>query len=143
MKIITALLIGKFVQKENGHTIAQTRKDIEEKLALLEGKNSYWHNFQKDDVVDAKMTKQKKEQSDALGFGKVFEQSDDEEDFRKDSKYQKLNKIRKGQSAAKNEQHAITTTSQQLGWREPYDNFTFGNNRSGICRRTFADTGHL
>ena len=49
------------------------------------------------------MTKQKKEQSDALGFGKVFEQSDDEEDFRKDSKYQKLNKIRKGQSEAKKE----------------------------------------
>ena len=87
--------------------------------------------------------KQKKEQSDALGFGKVFEQSDDEEDFRKDSKYQKLNKIRKGQSAAKNEQHAITTTAQQLGWREPYDNFTFGNNRTGMCHRTFHDSGHL
>ena len=87
MKFITALLIACCLQKENGHTIAQTRKDIEEKLALLEGKNSYWHNFQKDDVVNQKTVKQKKEQSEALGFGKVFEQSDDEEDFRKDSKY--------------------------------------------------------
>ena len=71
--LITALLIVLCVQKENGHTIAQTRKEIEEKLALLEGKNSYWHNFQKDDVVQAKTMKQKKEQSEALGFGKVFE----------------------------------------------------------------------
>ena len=59
MKFITALLIGKCVQKENGHTIAQTRKDIEEKLALLEGKNSYWHNFQKDDVVEQKIERPK------------------------------------------------------------------------------------
>ena len=73
----------------------------------------------------------------------MFEQSDDEDDFRKDSKYQKLHKVKKGNTHANQEQHSITTSSQQLGWREPYDNFTYGNNRSGICRRTFADTGHL
>ena len=94
-------------------------------------------------MVEKKTMKQKQEQSEALGFGKVFEQSDDEEDFRKDSKYQKLNKLRKTQDGAKTEQHSITTTAQQLGWREPYDNFTYGNNRSGMCKRTFFDTGHL
>ena len=37
--------------KETGHTALMTRKQIEEKLELLEGKNSYFHNFQHDDVV--------------------------------------------------------------------------------------------
>ena len=29
------------------------------------------------------------------------------------------------------------------GWRQPYDNLNGMNNRSGICRRTFHDYGHL
>ena len=124
-------------------TIAQTRKDIEEKLALLEGKNSYFHNFQHEEVVKKKVAVQTDAQKNAAGFSKVFEMEDEEEDFKKDSKYQHLYKARKAQEASKKEQHTITTSSQQLGWREHYDTFTFGNNRSGMCGRTFHDSGHL
>lgn len=37
----------------------------------------------------------------------------------------------------------IFSRTQQYGWREPYDNLTFGYNKSGICKRTFFDGGHL
>ena len=109
----------------------------------MEGKNSYWHNFQKDEAVAKKTIAQTETQKGAHGFSKVFEVEDEEEDFKKDSKYQHLYKIRKAREDSKNEQHSITTSSQQLGWRDHYDTFTYGNNRSGMCHRTFADTGHL
>lgn len=41
------------------------------------------------------------------------------------------------------QQAGVLITSQTLGWREPYDNLTFGSNRSGMCHRTFHDGGHL
>ena len=48
----------------------------------------------------------------AFGFNKVFEADDEEDDFRKDSKYQQLHKIRKAREESKTEQHSITTSSQ-------------------------------
>ena len=85
MNVISHLFV---VQKENGHTEVANRKAIEEKLHLLEGKNSYYHNFQHADVVAKKTAAQEQAQKDAFGFNKVFEQDDDEDDFTKDSKYQ-------------------------------------------------------
>ena len=81
----------------------QTRKAIEEKLELLEGKNSYFHNFQHDDVVKKKTAEQAEAQKNAFGFNKVFEQEEDEDDFRKDSKYQALHKVRKARAHANQE----------------------------------------
>ena len=57
------------------------------------------------------MSDQTEAQKNAFGFNKVFEMEDEDEDFRKDSKYQHLHKIRKAQAAAKGEQHSITTSS--------------------------------
>lgn len=44
---------------------------------------------------------------------------------------------------AKEMQTAPVTTAQGVGWRENYDNFTYGNARVGHCKRTFHDQGHL
>ena len=52
-------------------------------------------------------------------------------------------KHRKQRDDTKQTQQAILTSAQSLGWREPYDNLTFGNARSGMCQRTFVDKGHL
>ena len=81
----------------------QTKKAIEEKLELLQGKNSYFHNFQHDDVVKKKTVEQAEAQKNAFGFNKVFEQEEDEDDFKKDSKYQNLHKVRKARAHANQE----------------------------------------
>ena len=57
------------------------------------------------------MSDQTEIQKNAFGFNKVFEMEDEEEDFRKDSKYQHLYKKRKQQAEAKGEQHSITTSA--------------------------------
>ena len=57
------------------------------------------------------MAEQTEIQKNAFGFNKVFEMEDEEEDFRKDSKYQHLYKKRKQQAEAKGEQHSITTSA--------------------------------
>ena len=70
---------------------------------MIEGKNSYWHNFQKDEAVAKKTAAETENQKNAFGFSKVFEAEDEEDDFRKDSKYQQLHKIRKAREESKNE----------------------------------------
>ena len=31
----------------------------------------------------------------------------------------------------------------EYGWREPLDTFIFDTKRTGMCKRTFHDVGHL
>ena len=31
----------------------------------------------------------------------------------------------------------------EYGWKTPIDTFTFNTNRTGMCKRTFHDVGHL
>ena len=77
----------------------------------------------------------------------VYESDEEnEESFKFSSKFQHKSKRqnkRKIGDEEKAEQAAVITSAQAVGWREPYDNFTFGNNRSGMCQRTFVDRGHL
>ena len=86
--------------KETGHTALLTRRQIEDKLDLLEGKNSYFHNFQNQDVVKKNLDSQRYAEKNAHGFSRVFEQEDEPEDFRKDSKYQQLHKLRQKRQSA-------------------------------------------
>ena len=80
-------------------------------------------------------------------FDSVFEMDDDTVDranycakCKYESRWCKHRKIR---DDSKQVQQAVVTSAQTLGWKEPYDNFTFGNNRTGMCKRTFNDAGHL
>ena len=55
-------------------------------------------------------------------------------------------KHRKQLKEHKQIQESPLTSHQGIGWREPYDNLTVahsGNNRTGMCLRTFPDKGHL
>ena len=105
------------------------------------------NNFRKDDVVKKQAAADAEDEQRAKGFDNVYEMDDETQDRSQycpkclyESRHCKHREIRKDN---KGEQAAIITSSQALGWREPYDNFTFGNNRSGMCERTFKDTGHL
>ena len=49
---------------------------------------------------------------------------------KQDSRWDKHHRPRE---VAKEQQVGIITSSQQYGWREPYDNLIGDNNRSGIC----------
>ena len=40
-------------------------------------------------------------------------------------------------------QYIPATSSQEYGWRQPIDTFIYGNNKSGVCNKTFKDNGHL
>jgi len=72
------------------------------------------------------------------------EQEEDVANYCKKCKYEsKWCKHRKIRDDAKEQQEAVVTTAQTLGWREPYDNLTFGYNKSGMCKRTFFNHGHL
>ena len=48
-----------------------------------------------------------------------------------------------GREDPKSVQHVPLLTSQVYGWREPIDNMRLGFNRSGVCKKTFHDHGHL
>ncbi len=52
-------------------------------------------------------------------------------------------KHRKDRKEPKGVLAAPSTASQELGWREPIDTFNFNNQKSGMCKRTFYDHGHL
>ena len=81
------------------------------------------------------------------GYDNVFEMEDEAEDrsnYCAKCKYEsRWCKHRKLRDDNKQVQAAVLTSAQTLGWREPYDKLTFGNNRTGMCKRTFFDAGHL
>ena len=95
------------------------------------------------------MAKTKKAANDSevekktYGYDKVFAHYD--EKIAGNTKYEHRTVQKKaGQTGLNREEMVtVTKTSQQIGWREPYDNLTFGNNRTGVCKRTFMDPGHL
>jgi hypothetical protein len=115
--------------------------------AELGKKNSYINNFRKQEVVSAAEQAQKMEEDRARGFDNVNEMDDDEVDrsqYCAKCKYEsRWCSHRKPRDDQKQAQQAVLTSAQALGWREPYDNLTFGNARSGILRRTIHDKGHL
>ena len=79
--MVTALLINLLVlQKEN----AQTKKTIDEQIEALQeqidGKNSYYNNFKKDDVVKDAIIKETQLKSAAQGYDKIFEVEDETAD---------------------------------------------------------------
>ena len=72
------------------------------------------------------------------GFDKVFGE-EEEDNGQKGTFYKK----RQPKGADGATQSAVLTSAQTYGWRQPIDTFSHPNNRSGMCKRTFHDTGHL
>ena len=127
----------------------QTIADLERQKDLLESKNSYINQFKKKQAIDDEENEKKTKQN--FLFDKVFNEDGEErkqdaksEEYCKKCKYEsQWCKHRKLRDDAKQKQDNIVTTSQGLGWKQPYDNLTFGNNRTAICKRSFMDPGHL
>lgn len=95
------------------------------------------------------MAKTKKAEETALkektifGYDKVYAHYD--EKIAGSTLYQDRkvpNKIKRGGSV-RGDLHSVVQSSQTIGWRQPYDNFAHHNNRTGMCKRTFSDKGHL
>ena len=82
-------------------------------------------------------------EKNTYGYDKVFAHYD--EKIAGSNKYEHRTVQKKPKPACLNrdEMVTVTKTSQQIGWRQPYDNLTFGHNRTGVCKRTFMDPGHL
>uniref|UniRef100_A0A7S3SC20 Uncharacterized protein n=1 Tax=Strombidinopsis acuminata TaxID=141414 RepID=A0A7S3SC20_9SPIT len=126
----------------------QTIADLEKMKEQLEQKNSYINQFKKKTAVEEEEREKQTKQN--FLYDKVQDQEEEEEknakaeQYCKKCKYEsKWCKHRKLRDDAHQKQDAIVTTAQGLGWREPYDNLTFGNNRTAICKRSFFDPGHL
>ena len=120
---------------------------IAELEAELGKRNSYIGNFRRADAAAATDAAITAAESNPRGFDNVFEMDDEVEDrsnYCFKCKYEsRWCKHRKTRDDNKQMQPAVLTSAQTLGWREPYDNVVGGNNRSGICKRTFHDSGHM
>ena len=122
-------------------------KRIAELEAELGKRNSYIGNFRKPEAAAATDAQIASAETNPRGFDNVFEMDDETEDrsnYCAKCKYEsRWCKHRKLRDDNKQMQQAVLTSSQTLGWREPYDNVVGGNNRTGMCKRTFHDSGHL
>ena len=78
-----------------------------------------------------------------LGFDKVFAQYDHK--IGGSTKYEERTVAKKHKSVvnAKEEQVAIITSAQQIGWRPQIDDLRLGLNLKANCNRNFYDRGHL
>ncbi|CAI2383745.1 unnamed protein product [Moneuplotes crassus] len=116
-------------------------KEIERLQAELDGKNTYFNIYKKDEV-------KKKEQEDEdakeeLGYDMTHEQEAPENKTWMKRKYGSQWAPERERKPAQETQFIPSTSSQEYGWREPLDTFQFGYNKSGICQRTFNDGSHL
>ena len=116
--------------------------------AELNQMNSYWNNFKKDEAVATAKQRQAAAETNAKGFDNVFSMEDEEPeqaDFTGNSRNEYTRRqLAKMRDENRMGQAAVVTSGQTLGWRTPYDNLQGApHNRSGMCKRTFADTGHL
>lgn len=120
-----------------------TQKEIERLQEQLESKNSYFGLMKTDMARTRKEEADKKAEETKYGYDKVFAHYD--EKIAGSTKYEDRKVARKPakQGPVREDMQAVTTTSQQVGWREPYDNMLGTHNRTGMCKRTFMDCGHL
>jgi len=122
-------------------------KKIAEMEEALKSKNSYINNFRRSEVVAASTMKEAEDEHKPRGYDNINEMDDesaDRSEYCQKCKYEsRWCKHRKPRDDNKLQQAGALITSQTLGWRSAYDDLTFGQNRSGVCWRTFHDDGHL
>ncbi|CDW89792.1 UNKNOWN [Stylonychia lemnae] len=122
--------------------VAKTKdhQQLEKLQDLLTEKNTYMNYYKTEDVK----TQERLCEHTKTRFAYDQSKGEEDNDYCKKCKYEsKWCKHRQEREVAKQKLGAAITTTQSYGWREPYDNLTFGYNKSGICKRTFHDSGHL
>ena len=117
------------------------QKAIENHSDLLESKNTYFNIYKKDEV---KTKEEEEEKTRAeFGFDMTHEHDAKENKTWQKRKYGSQWAPEKEKKPASEVQYIPATSSQEYGWREPIDTFHLGLNKSGVCKRTFHDNGHL
>ena len=126
---------------ENRTTKNRDHKEIAKLQHLLDSKNTYFNIYKKDEV------KQKEEDEEnnkeELGFDMTHEHDAYENKTWQKRKYGSQWAPEREKKIPNEVQYIPATSSQDYGWREPIDTFHFGYNKSGVCKKTFHDHGHL
>ena len=111
--------------------------------AILYDKNTYMNLYKAEDEIKKETLKEKTETQ--YIYDQVKHDYDEtNKGYNQKDKHESLwsNNV-KPRADAKQVLAAPLTTTQVYGWRAPIDDMQLGFNRSGICKRTFHDNGHL
>ncbi len=143
-ELTTSAQIAAWRQRLDGEQKICSHKNHMEITAMadrLESKNTYMNYFKKDEIKEREAELERSKQHFMYDVAK----GDTEQKYCQKCKYEsKWCKHRKEREVAKQTLGAALTTTQQYGWRAPIDEFSnLGQNRTGICKRTFFDFGHL
>ena len=128
------------LEKEKNQTKDKTHKELDTLKDQLDLKNTYIHHFQSE---DAKLKQTSKESKDQFKYDQVKYDEVGRGYCQKAKRESLWCKEVRPRDPPKDVQEAPLTTSQVYGWREPIDNLDTGFKRSGVCKRTFHDHGHL
>ena len=126
---------------ENRIMKERDRKEIENLQDMLDAKNTYFNIYKKEEVK--KKEEDDERQRQELAFDMTHEQEAPENKTWQKRKYGSQYAPERERKAPNEVQYIPATSSQDYGWREPIDTFQFGYNKSGICKKTFHDDGHL
>ena len=128
--------------KEQKSASKKTKAEYEALKDQLDNKNTYLHHFKSPEKKLAETTKEMQAKSALFVYDQVKADTVPQgynQKIKKDSCWQGgLNK-----QLPKQESSAPLTTSQQYGWRAPIDDMKTDFKRTGMCKRTFFDKGHL
>ena len=144
LELTTAVQLESWRQRlktENRIMKDRDHKEIEKLQHLLDTKNTYFNIYKKDDVKQKEEEEEKAKQD--LAFDMTHERDVPENKTWMKRKYGSQWAPERTKKPANEVQYIPSTSSQEYGWREPIDTFNLGLNKSGMCKKTFFDNGHL
>ena len=126
---------------ENRAVKDKEHKEIEKLQHLLDSKNTYFNIYKKDEVKQKEDEDEKNKEE--LAYDMTHENDALENTTWMKKKYGSQWAPERVRHAPSDVQYIPSTSSQEYGWRKPIDTFSFGYNKSGICKKSFNDNGHL
>ena len=147
-ELTTTLQVEMYRQTMKTENRANSKQDVsllKQYERLIEEKNSYLDKFKREDVKKEEVDKEAKKSGFAYDIvkEKEFEGKGDDDYNQKSHKESNTFKRLQKRKEPKQELAAPITSTHEYGWRQPIDTFNFGYQKSGICKRTFHDGGHL
>eukprot|EP01022_Parablepharisma_sp_SALTPOND_P004305 TRINITY_DN119_c1_g2_i1.p6 TRINITY_DN119_c1_g2~~TRINITY_DN119_c1_g2_i1.p6 ORF type:complete len:165 (-),score=16.48 TRINITY_DN119_c1_g2_i1:769-1263(-) len=146
-------------QKEMHAQASQNEARLKQLEALLEEKNSFIAKFKSKErtMKELEIEKTKSEvlpPNNALQFTYDKVKEEKETDYCQKCKKTKIWCPHKGEKTTPKDVYALPTTkyqkeckrkyrAQEIGWRQHYDNFDTGFQKSSVCVKNFYNTGHL
>ena len=132
------------LQKETSQLKHKTTKELKEMENELSKKNTYLHLFKNEEKKKQETLDEKTGKNTIFVFDQAKRDEEDRGGYCQRCKRESLwCKDRVCREYPKKFQGAALTSSQVYGWRPPIDSMNTGFARTGICKRTFYDKGHL